>query len=191
MPQNKSRRQQVKNLLQDANELKTQLQERLQVITDVLERRKIELDLKHIDTQIDSYQAELKAIATEPESHPTTNTKKATSTTQTSTPINQKRDLNFQEFSKLVEKLLDCPSLSSAPGRANVVSMLPANLKNAINYAALANARQEVSNIVKTCLNFPDGMERLLEIVRFQDDGTIPLANLEQYLKEIGLDSSR
>jgi hypothetical protein len=94
------------------------------------------------------------------------------------------RQLTFQEVTGLVEKLLACPSLSTPLGRANVVKLLSDNLRHAINYAPLVAAREDMTNIVNVCLNFQDGLESLVEKVRFFDKGSIPLAALELYLRE-------
>jgi hypothetical protein len=97
------------------------------------------------------------------------------------------RTLTFSEFSGLVENLLACPALNNPAGRNSVVSNLPANIRNAINYSPVTNAKQDMSNILQTCLNFPDGLAKLLEIVRFHDAGTVPLTKLEHYLQENNL----
>jgi WD40 repeat protein len=99
----------------------------------------------------------------------------------------QRHELTFEEITGLVTKFLACPTFSTPSGRAVALNMLPDDLKTAINYAPLASARQEIVNIVQACLNFSNGLEKLLKVVRFYDAGTNQLADLEQYLQEINL----
>lgn len=94
------------------------------------------------------------------------------------------RPLSFKEVSGLVDRLLACPSLSTPAGRTGVIGQLPGQIANAISFAPSASAKADVTSLVRTCLNFPDGLQSLLEIVRFYDDGTIPLMELERYLTE-------
>lgn len=95
--------------------------------------------------------------------------------------------LSFAERAKLIEHLLACPSLDSPGGRANVVSQLPGQIKNSINFAPSANGKQDVTSILQTCLNFNNGLNDLLTVIRFFDDGSTPLARLENTLRELGL----
>ena len=96
--------------------------------------------------------------------------------------------MEFTNINGLVERLLACPSMSSPAGRQSVVAELPANIQNSVMTATTASAKQQIVSIVRTCLNFPRGLEALAGVVKFYDEGTLAFEDLQRFLKENGVD---
>ncbi|MEI6046551.1 MAG: NACHT domain-containing protein [Chloroflexota bacterium] len=93
------------------------------------------------------------------------------------------------EFRGLVERLLACPSLQSDSGIEHVTHQLPDKLKNAIKYAPQATAKEKVTSLLQACLNYPQGLLELLQIIQFYDAGTFQFIGLLHYTAGILLDS--
>jgi TIR domain/Effector-associated domain 2 len=66
---------------------------------------------------------------------------------------------------KLVAALLGCGCMKDAESRNQVVAQLPDEIGQKIQRFTVA--RQDVVNIVNTCLQFDDGLEKLLEVIEF------------------------
>ena len=98
-------------------------------------------------------------------------------------PATARLDLTFQEMAGLVNRLLACPVMSNPGSISGVVGNLPTRIANAVSYSP--QIKQYVTEIVKTCLNFPDGLKSLLEVVRFHDDGTLAFKDLESYATQL------
>jgi HEAT repeats/Effector-associated domain 2/NACHT domain len=96
-------------------------------------------------------------------------------------------DLSFGQRGELATRLLACPALSSAAGRLQSVGQLSADLRNAINYAALGNANQEILNIIAACTNHPAGLNELYGVLKILDGATVQFAALTDYLIECGV----
>ena len=91
----------------------------------------------------------------------------------------------FDQLSRLVKLLLACPSMGDQTSRETVIRQLPPPLANAVSYAP--NAIIHVTNLVQTCLQYTDGLQELISRVQFFDQGTVALADLEQYLQELNV----
>lgn len=66
---------------------------------------------------------------------------------------------------KLVAALLGCDCMKDAESRNQVVKQLPDEIGQKIQ--RFTGARQDVVSIVNTCLQFDDGLEKLLEVTKF------------------------
>jgi len=99
--------------------------------------------------------------------------------------INMKRNLNNPDDKKrLIELLLECPSLKDVYKRQSVLTLLPSHIADNI---LIGNTTTEyVINIVNACIEYPDAIEHLFDAIRFFDEKTIPFDAL---LSEFNLDS--
>jgi hypothetical protein len=97
------------------------------------------------------------------------------------------RDLSSVQKGQLAAKLLACPALSRAASRLQTVGQLNADLRNAINYAALGNANQEMLHIIEACANHPDGLNELYNVLKVFDGTTVQFAAVTDYLIECGV----
>lgn len=104
-------------------------------------------------------------------------------TTNSNQPPTGGINLTFEQLSKLVKRLLACSSMSDQSARETVIRQMPPQIANSITFAA--NPTIHVTNIVQTCLRFTNGLQDLVSRVQFFDQGTIALAELEQYLQEL------
>ncbi|MCP4696415.1 MAG: SUMF1/EgtB/PvdO family nonheme iron enzyme [Gammaproteobacteria bacterium] len=71
---------------------------------------------------------------------------------------------------KLAQLLLACPAVQDKGSRESLLQQLPQNIASAIKSHDAANTH--VLNVVNTCADYPDGLEYLLEALRFFDDET-------------------
>lgn len=92
-------------------------------------------------------------------------------------PIN----ITLTDKLKLVDKLLKCPSIRNTSRRKTVITQL-GDIKNDISEDP--SSKTEVTNIVDACLTHPTGLKTLINIVRFMDNNTIPLVELEEFLRK-------
>ncbi len=60
---------------------------------------------------------------------------------------------------KLVEALLECPSVSEPERRNALINNLPNTIKNSTKRNFVS--RVDVVNLVTRCLDFPDGIKKL------------------------------
>jgi V8-like Glu-specific endopeptidase len=90
---------------------------------------------------------------------------------------------------ELTNKLIACPSMSSAGSRAGVVRALPDYIQHSITLGVTSSGTQEVLSIVQTCMKFPNGLDNLIDVVRFFDKGTYPFIALEEYMRQAQLES--
>ena len=95
-------------------------------------------------------------------------------------PISTPTTVNLKEKTELVDAFLGLMSVSDRITRDTVVNNLPADIRNTI--ARHAADRVDVFNIVDRCLDFPDGIEQLLEIVRFYEGDSIGMQKLDALL---------
>ncbi|MCP4696604.1 MAG: 5'-methylthioadenosine/S-adenosylhomocysteine nucleosidase [Gammaproteobacteria bacterium] len=86
---------------------------------------------------------------------------------------------------QIIEELLVCPSMETTEGSAAVLGKLPRHIRQAI--ARSTYPRILGLNMVTTCLNYPDGMQALLDAVRFFDKGTKEFIRFEEIVSETGM----
>ncbi len=91
--------------------------------------------------------------------------------------------LSFAERSGIIERLMACHSLSNPGSRETVIQNLPAQIASSVARASQTSV--DVSNLLTTCLNYPQGLQKLLEVVSFFEQGSIPFRELESYVKQI------
>lgn len=89
--------------------------------------------------------------------------------------------LSFQECAELVQYLLAIASIANRTSRATVIEQLPAGIKTKIAYSEVDKIH--VFNIVKTCLEYPNGMEELRDRLQFFEGGSIPMQQFKECLK--------
>jgi len=82
---------------------------------------------------------------------------------------------------RLIELLLECPSLRSAETRHSLLTLLPADIATQIKASDVAKIH--VLNIVNTCMDYRDGLKVLLENVSFFDEQTEPFQKLSNFLE--------
>ena len=93
-----------------------------------------------------------------------------------------KRNLNNPDDKKrLIELLLECPSIRDKETRHAVLGLLPTDIANAIKTSDIAKVH--VFNIVNTCINFSNGINELFEAIAFFDDKTEPFQELRDFLE--------
>ncbi|MCP4345378.1 MAG: hypothetical protein GY795_07610 [Desulfobacterales bacterium] len=89
---------------------------------------------------------------------------------------------SFEVKTKLVDALLSCACMSDRDSRNTVVNELRPDIKSSIRRN---NAdRIDVVNIVSRCLDFPDGINELVSIVRVFEGGSIGMQNVDRVMDE-------
>jgi hypothetical protein len=83
---------------------------------------------------------------------------------------------------QLVELLLKCPSMQTPEGREDIQGELPNNIRNAIPRRSANNA--DVRRIVDTCLNYNNGISKLINILGLElfDGETKAFKKLQEWL---------
>ena len=92
---------------------------------------------------------------------------------QPSKPI--ERDREWKR--KLVNALLACPTMSDRARRDAVVNDLPDEIRN--NISRHPADRVDVNNIVSICLNYTNGIEELVDIVRNYEGNSIGMQKVD------------
>ncbi|MCP4697642.1 MAG: SUMF1/EgtB/PvdO family nonheme iron enzyme [Gammaproteobacteria bacterium] len=80
------------------------------------------------------------------------------------------QNLTEPQKRKLAELLLACPAILDKGSRESLLQQLPEHIAGAIK--SHDAAKTHVLNIVNACANYQDGLEGLLEALRFFDDKT-------------------
>ncbi len=96
----------------------------------------------------------------------------------TSRPISA--DVNQNKKERLVNLLLECPSIMDTENRNILIKELP--FQNAIKMNH--DARFHVLNIVNTCLNHANGLYLLINRIRFFDEKTNQFKVLDKFINE-------
>lgn len=84
---------------------------------------------------------------------------------------------------QIVESLMDIPELTMAATRNDIVASLPPDI--AIRIPRRDQAMHDVHSIVRTCLEFPTGIERFLALVRALVGETAQMKALEDTIAEL------
>jgi len=90
-------------------------------------------------------------------------------------------DLSTQQINRLVDLLIACPSIADVNTREAVIRQLPSQIISAIPRSS--QSKVDVLNIVRTCLNFEGGINKLIDSVRFFDEGTIQVQRLDAFIE--------
>jgi tetratricopeptide (TPR) repeat protein len=88
-------------------------------------------------------------------------------------------DIDKLKFAQLLQ---ECPCLATLAGREQVIG----ELKLPVPRSQPATALQEATAIAATVLNYPDGIVRLLQIIRHYDGETIQTTALTEFLQKSG-----
>ena len=96
-------------------------------------------------------------------------------------PLSVNDYLSFADRAELVEHLLLIPSIADRATLETVIEQLPSEIKMNIRQASVH--RTHVLNIVKTCLQYPAGMQNLSDILQFFERDSIPM---QRFKKAIG-----
>jgi len=91
--------------------------------------------------------------------------------------------LNFSERAELVTLLLAIPSITDRTSRATIIDELPPEIKTNIVYSQ--KDKTHVLSIVKTCLQYSNGMEDLKNILLFFEDDSIPMRRFDEALNRL------
>ena len=65
--------------------------------------------------------------------------------------------LTPDQHRKLVDLLLKCRCTRSASARQSLLEALPDNIQTSVTFGAKDSARTQVTTILRTCLDFPQG----------------------------------
>ncbi len=90
---------------------------------------------------------------------------------------------DFKRKAALVDALLACPAMSDRSKRDVVVNDLPDDIEGNINRGNAA--RTDVMGIVTTCLNYPNGLRDLIEIVRYHEGDSISMRNVDELISRV------
>jgi hypothetical protein len=78
---------------------------------------------------------------------------------------------------QLIVALLNCPSIQDRATRDLIVNDLPSEIRGSIKRHDAE--RVDVTNIVKTCINYSGGLKELIEIVRVYEGVSLSMNNLD------------
>ena len=89
----------------------------------------------------------------------------------------QEEKFNAELKQEFVNALLACTSVSSADTRNTIIKELPDEIQA---YSRQPNDRVDVINLVNRCLDFEEGVCKLVETVRFIEGGSEPMKRVYQ-----------
>lgn len=95
-------------------------------------------------------------------------------------PPTTKRQLFVPAKMQLAEALLACPTMANRQSRDGVVNDLPAPIKS--NIRRSDTDRVDVVNILTTVVNYANGLEDLITIIRFYEGDSIGMQGVDQLL---------
>jgi TIR domain/Effector-associated domain 2 len=91
--------------------------------------------------------------------------------------------LDPTDRAKLVEALLECDCMKTVNSRNTIVQDLPAEIHQRLQLRG--TNKEDVNEIVRVCAQFPDGLEKLLQRVRYFEGESYFWRNLEQVVEEV------
>src|SRR5690242_19344529 len=94
------------------------------------------------------------------------------------------RELPFSQRRELADALLNCPSMSAAQLPA-VIADLPQEIRTALPKSATLG--DEVANLVRTCLAYPDGFFELLVVIESKERTSIAFQQLKSVVRKVAL----
>ncbi len=103
--------------------------------------------------------------------------------TQPKPVTNSTAKLTQDQKAKLVNALLECPTMTDRELRSAVLRDLPAKIANKIRDAS--QSKYHVIDIVYTCLNYENGLTELVKALRNFEEDSLPMQALDKVLKEI------
>ena len=84
----------------------------------------------------------------------------------------------------LARALLRCPTVSDRQSRDAIVNDLPEDIRLGVSRSD--SALLDVQNIITRCVNYTDGLQALIQGVRGFEGDSLPMAEVERVLTEIG-----
>ncbi|MCP4699065.1 MAG: hypothetical protein GY862_19765 [Gammaproteobacteria bacterium] len=94
-----------------------------------------------------------------------------------------RNNLKRSDKEHLIDLLLECPIIQNQDDREVLLRQIPPHIANAIKKGA--SAKVHVINIVDACTNYDDGLEALLEALRFLDGKTKQFQSAAKFLRGI------
>jgi Effector-associated domain 2 len=82
-----------------------------------------------------------------------------------------------------VNSLLEVPTVAQEVGRRLVIDHLRPEIGNAIPY--FSQSRHHVFSLVRTCMNYPGGVEELLAVVRLLEGESTPVRQLDATIAQL------
>jgi hypothetical protein len=83
----------------------------------------------------------------------------------------------------LVDRLLAIPTVAQEASRRLLMDHLRSDMANAVPY--FAQSRHHVFSLVRTCMNYPGGVEELLSAVRLLEGESAPVLRLDATIAEL------
>lgn len=97
-------------------------------------------------------------------------------------PITDPAQMSFAQKAALIDALLACPSVQNRHTRDTIVNNLTPEIKSSIQRQE--NARADVDEILTRCLDFPGGLQQLVQIVAFYEKNSRPIQKLNALLAQ-------
>jgi hypothetical protein len=94
----------------------------------------------------------------------------------------------FSDRENLVDALLDCGCMKHPQSRVKVTQNLPLEIQQIIS--AGGNNKQDVDDIVRSCMQFPDGLKRLLDVVKYYEGNSLLWQRVQEAWREISSKTS-
>jgi Effector-associated domain 2/Trypsin-like peptidase domain len=91
--------------------------------------------------------------------------------------------MNATQRARLVEALLPCPSMGNRNTRDTIIGDLDEDIQRNIQRSTAD--RDDVANVVKSCLNYSNGLEELVAVVRRYEGGSIPMEAVDRLILDI------
>ncbi len=82
----------------------------------------------------------------------------------------------------MADALLACRIMSDRDSCKTAVGLLPDAIKQKINHKTAGH--EYVVEIIRACMEFEDGIDKLMEIVRYFEKGAICLKQVEKLMNE-------
>jgi len=93
--------------------------------------------------------------------------------------------INFEQKSELTAALLQCTSMSNHNSRSIVVNQLREEIKNAIQRSN--SSSEDVMNIITICIEYQDGINDLIKIVRFFEKNSRGMQGVDNVIRRFSL----
>jgi len=89
----------------------------------------------------------------------------------------------------LVSVLLECSTMQDSNSRLAVLKQLPSKIFRNIRDAS--QSKIHVMNIVNTCLDYEDGLIKLVESLRFFEEDSLPMREVDNTLNQLGFNQKK
>lgn len=89
---------------------------------------------------------------------------------------------NYDDRHELCKLLLDCLCIKDPESRKTVLDQLPTYITH--SYKRSSIDRDDVFNITLACLNYPNGLSALVEVIHGMEDNSIPFLALQKFVQK-------